>query len=165
VFGVGAPPGHGCKNVPLGLELYTSGRFVALTGTNAIGSAGTDCSAALPGLVASYFPAKAPSVVSDWTDAPVPEWSGPDDDAALIEKMLGTTNAAGAFGSKPSGVAALWAGDTSGHHGDASAADAALAQHLAFWTGSDCERIRRLMLQSELASCLSRQRQRRQMSR
>lgn len=151
VFGVGTPPDHGCKNVPLGLELYTSGRFVALTGTNAVGSAATDCSATLPGLVASYFPAAKPGVVTDWTDEPVPEWAGPEDDDALIEKILGTTNAAGAFGGKPSGVAALWAGDTGGHNGDASSADAALAQHLAFWTGSNCERMLRLMWRSELA--------------
>jgi len=33
---------------------------------------------------------------------------------------------------------------------DASSADAALAQHLAFWTGSDCERMQRLMRRSAL---------------
>ncbi|WP_396126770.1 phage NrS-1 polymerase family protein [Acidicapsa ligni] len=33
---------------------------------------------------------------------------------------------------------------------DASAADSAIAQHLAFWTGKNCERIRNIMYQSKL---------------
>ena len=33
VFGSGPVPPHGCKNTRLGLEFYTEGRFVALTGT------------------------------------------------------------------------------------------------------------------------------------
>jgi hypothetical protein len=41
--------------------------------------------------------------------------------------------------------------DANGRPYDASAADAALAQHLAFWTGCDSERIARLMAQSGLA--------------
>ena len=43
--------------------------------------------------------------------------------------------------------------DTEGNQNrayDASKADAALARHLAFWTGRDCERIRRLMERSAL---------------
>ena len=36
IFGTGRPPAHGCKNEPLGLEFYHSGRFVGVTGTSAI---------------------------------------------------------------------------------------------------------------------------------
>jgi hypothetical protein len=150
IFGTGAMPDHGCRGTPHGLELYTSGRFVALTGNNAIGSADTDCSAALPDLVTAYFPRGRAGPVTDWTDAPVPEWDGPDDDAELIRRALASTSAGAAFGGRSS-FATLWAGDTSGHGGDDSAADAALAQHLAFWTGSNCERVHSLMLQSGLA--------------
>jgi hypothetical protein len=150
VIGTGHVPAHGCDNQPLHAQFYTSRRFVALTGTGAHGSAGQDCSEGLARLVPKHFPPSAHGPLSDWTDEPVPEWCGPEDDDALIKKMLATTTAAGKFGGA-GGVAALWDGDVSGHGGDASVADAALAQHLAFWTGGNCERIQRLMLQSGLA--------------
>jgi len=44
----------------------------------------------------------------------------------------------------------LWAGDTSAHGGDDSAADLALCNLLAFWTGRDAERMDRLFRQSGL---------------
>ena len=34
MIGITSPVAHGCKNTPLGLELYTSKRFVALTDIN-----------------------------------------------------------------------------------------------------------------------------------
>ena len=54
IFGQGLCPEHSCKNVALGLEFYTEGRFVALTGTNAIGSADLDCSAVLPVVLLAF---------------------------------------------------------------------------------------------------------------
>lgn len=48
VFGRGgANLPHGCRNSAMGLELYTSGRFVALTDRDTVGNVNTDCSAAL----------------------------------------------------------------------------------------------------------------------
>src|SRR5262249_14121253 len=44
----------------------------------------------------------------------------------------------------------LWAGDTSGHEGDDSAADLALCNLLAFWTDKDADRIDRLFRRSGL---------------
>lgn len=44
----------------------------------------------------------------------------------------------------------LWTGDTSAHNGDHSAADLALCNHLAFYTGNDSQRIDRLFRQSGL---------------
>ena len=44
----------------------------------------------------------------------------------------------------------LWKGDTSAHGGDDSAADMALCNHLAFWTGNDPYRIDTLFRQSGL---------------
>ena len=35
---IGDPPEHTCKNVELGIELYTSGRFIALGGHDVTGS-------------------------------------------------------------------------------------------------------------------------------
>lgn len=160
IFGTGATPEHACKNTALGLELYTEGRFAALTGTNAIGSAATDSSAHLPRLVETYFPPKVASTRAEWTSEPVVEWGGLEDDQELIEKASAAQSAAGAFGGRAS-FAELWAGDedalstaypdTEGLRAyDGSSADAALAQHLAFWTGKNCERILLLMWQSGL---------------
>lgn len=160
IFGVGTVPEHSNKNTTLGLELYTEWRFVALTGTNAIGNAATDCSATMPALVANYFPAKVTQAGDEWTTEPLAEWNGPEDDDELIEKMLATQSAGGVFGGR-STFAALWGGDedalaqsypdTEGHRAyDGSSADAALAQHLAFWTGNHCDRMFRLMWRSGL---------------
>lgn len=166
VIGSGTIPPHGCKNIPLGLELYHEARFVALTGAGAVGDVRTDCSAVLPGLVEQYFPANAPSATSgpeDWTTEPVPEWDGPLDDDDLLRRALasGDRSAALAFGGEggvsfrdlwegnTDALAKRWPESTTGAY-DASSADAALASHLSFWTGKNCERIRDLMYRSAL---------------
>jgi hypothetical protein len=158
-FGTGVVPPHSCRNDALGLEFYHTGRFVALTGISAVGNAATDCSSALPALVACYFPGDSNTAISqEWTSSPVAEWSGITDDQKLIEAALRSRSAASAFGPRAC-FADLWfANDTvlgpaypdPVRPYDCSAADAALAQHLAFWTGKDCERIRRLMMGSRL---------------
>lgn len=161
IFGSGKPPAHSCRNDELGLEFYSSGRFVALTGLNALGNCLADASAILPAFVAKYFPADT-SVIDHigWTSGPVPEWHGPTDDAALLMKAM-RPSPTSAFTGK-AGFADLWTGNEAalaksypdksgeGKPYNASAADAALAQHLAFWTGRDAERIERLMRQSAL---------------
>lgn len=164
-FGRGAVPEHACKNTPLGLELYTSGRFCALTGHGAQGDAGADLTAAISLIAGQYFP---PSVTGDfagWTSEPVEEWRGPKDDDDLIRKAIasGRKSAALAFGGDPGkptfedlwtgnveALGRMWPG-SDGKPYDASHADMALANHLAFWTGKDCERMERLMRQSALA--------------
>lgn len=161
IFGTAPHVPHGCKNIKLGLELYTEGRFVALTGAHASGDVNTCPPGALERAVATYFP---PSIVLEdvnWTDTPDPAWSGPADDDALIEKMLASKASGGSvFGGKAS-VHDLWAGneevlgvaypDTEGLRPfDNSSADAALCSHLAFWTGKDCERMDRLFRRSGL---------------
>ena len=161
IFGQGITPGHSCKNIPLGLELYTEGRFVALTGTSTIGSAAAECSNVMPYIVDNYFPVKIAKGPEHWTTEPSSEWNGQKDDDKLIKKALASKSAASAFGRKAS-FADLWnkneavlsemyapdANDTGTY--DESSVDAALAQHLAFWTGNDCERILALMWKSAL---------------
>lgn len=160
IFGSGKPPAHGCTNKALGLEFYHTGRFAALTGIGAMGDAATDATAVLPALVAAYFPADTPgSVEQVWTSEPDAEWNGPKDDAELIRRAMQSRSTAAAFGNKAS-FSDLWLAnsdvltkaypDPNGRAYDCSAADAALAQHLAFWTGKDCERIQRLMQSSLL---------------
>lgn len=153
--------GFKCKNSAAGLEFYTAERFVALTGISTSGSAAFS-PAGLPAAVATYFaPATAGMDSPDWTSGPVAAWKGPSDDADLIERACRSQSVAGAFGARAS-FADLWTGNVAamaatwpdptnaGRPYDASSADAALAQHLAFWTGNDCERIVRLMRQSAL---------------
>lgn len=88
-----------------------------------------------------------------------PEWNGSIDDEELIECMLKSKPSAETiFGDKIS-IGALWEGneqalakafpDDKRNH-DASLADAALAQRLAFWAGNEAERMKRLMLRSGL---------------
>lgn len=151
LFGTGACPAHGCKNELLHLELYTEKRFVALTGVNAVGDASTDCSATLGALVTTYFPPGASSNGSAaLTDEPVEQWSGPDDDDELIKRALASKPSAESMFGDASSFADLWGGSIDGHDGNESRADAALVQHLAFWTGSHGTRMLRLMKLSGL---------------
>lgn len=160
IIGRGRSPDHGCRNIPLGLEFYTDARFVALTGNGAQGDAGYDATHLLPGLVEQFFPPNPHGDIVGWTSEPVPEWKGPADDAILLRAAMasGQKNAAARFGDGIT-FADLWTAnapvlarkwpsdkDDFGH----SEADAALASHLAFWTGKNHERIRDLMYQSEL---------------
>jgi len=163
IIGTGTPPPHACRRDEFGLELYHEERFVALTGTNAIGSAATDCSGILPFIVNTYFPPSAAGTPGmEWTDGPVAEWNGPADDDELIERALQAKKSAGAAFSEKAGFAELWHGDVNAlartypemggksRPYNESQTDMALAQHLAFWTGKDCERIQRLMMRSAL---------------
>ena len=158
IFGTGQVPPHVCRNKAYGLEFYHTGRFVALTGNGAIGNCCADMSSLLPAVIATYFPPDAPAASSDAApaDGPVPEWHGPSEDTELIRRMMQSQGAAAAFGAKAS-FADLWLANESalakfypGEPYGASEADAALAQHLAFWTGKDAERMERLMRQSAL---------------
>lgn len=156
------PLAHACRNIPMGLELYTRDRFVALTGSGAIGDVNHDCTAALELIVAQYFTPNARGEWAGWTTEPVADWRGPEDDDALVAKMRASAsrNAAAAFGDKVTfgdlwdanadKLAAQWPSET-GKQYNASSADMALANHLAFWTGKNCERIERLMRRSGLA--------------
>jgi len=160
IIGRGVLPAHGTRNGALGMELYSSGRFCALTGTHAQGSLDAE-SPVIGAIAATYFPPLvSPETPVEWTTGPCEGWAGPADDETLVRRMLVAQSAAAAFGGKAS-LQHLWEGDedalgrafpdSGGRAFDASAADAALAQHLAFWTGKDCERIERLMRASGLS--------------
>lgn len=165
IIGVGAPPAHSCKSPAekkLNLEFYTERRFIALTGTNATGSAGyaarPEC---LQWIVDEFFPFKSKGEFEGWTEAPCDGWNGPRDDVELLRRAMASRSAAGTFGSKAT-FADLWtcnvdalarhfpADPSSAYPYNASAVDSALAAHLAFWTGRDCSRMDRLMRESAL---------------
>lgn len=160
VFGQysGDEPLHGCRNDALGLELYTSERFVALTGTNITGDASTYHDANLGALISSYFPLDESGGQSiDWTTEPAQGFRPISDDETLIEKMLESESSMARLGR--ASARDLWECNTESlsrtypdddRDFDHSAADGALAQHLAFWTAGNCERIEHLMRQSAL---------------
>lgn len=156
-------PEHAKKNTPLGLELYHNKRFVALTGTGATGWAGVDHTAQLALLCPQYFTPSPTGEFAGWTSEPAAEWSGPADDDDLIAKALksGQRSAAVAFGGGDTitfktlwtadveTLAKRWPGEGAKPFGQ-SEADQTLANHLAFWTGKNCERMERLMRASGL---------------
>jgi hypothetical protein len=118
----------------------------------------------------AYYPIAAPVAGVDatpgaYTDGPVEGWAGPEDDDELIAYMLAQrSRAESAFGdpNAPTRFEALWTGDAAtlavrhppsepGQVWDHTAADLALANELAYYTGSDGERCFRLMERSALA--------------
>jgi hypothetical protein len=162
IFGTGDIPRHGTRNTELHLEFYHTKRFVALTGINAAGSAAY-APPALAALVAEYFPpiGDGSSNAADWwTEAPVAAWRGPANDADLLRRALQSKSARSQFGASasfqalwdadPGTLATHWPPDKAGHAYNASHADMALAQHLAFWTGNNAQRMYDMMWQSEL---------------
>lgn len=151
IIGTGTlPTGHRTRCQEHGLELYTSGRYCALTGRQSSGSWSYPAQAQLEQIRDKYFPGAPERDLATWSSEPCAEWSGPTDDLDLIAKMLSSKpSAAAAFGGRAT-IQDLWEGRTEAYHDDSSAADAALCQHLAFWTGKDCDRIDRLVRMSGL---------------
>ncbi len=153
-------PDHACRNASMGLELYHTKRFIALGQPGATGDRETDCTQPLEAAILKWFPPGAASgAVVDWTEVPVREWTGPLEDDDLIAKACRSGSAGAVFGNKAT-FKDLWeANETvlsnaypskTGQPYDASSADMALAAHLSFWTGRNCERMKRLMLASGL---------------
>lgn len=151
---------HAKKNIPLGLEFYTEKRFVALTGSGAIGDAGFNASELLPPFVNYYFPPKNITLTAQWTTEADPNGRPLKTDQALIKKMLESGSAGAVFGDKVS-PADLWNADANklsiaypsfneSDPFDRSSADQALCNHLAFWTAKNCERVEKLFSKSAL---------------
>jgi hypothetical protein len=160
ILGQATVPAHSCRNIPLGLELYTDSRFCALTQLMAYGDAASDHTTELAALVAEYFPPNEHGDVAGWRDEPLPEYGGPEDDVALIRMMLAQKPGPdAAFGNSVT-PAHIWNLDEDklrarfpdGNGGyDRSQVDGSLASSLAFYTGHNHERTRDIMLASPLA--------------
>lgn len=163
IFGTGTVPAHGCvyEEAPIKMEFYHEKRFVALTGANTIGDANFDCTQALTWLTKKYFSKTTGAIDSDWWSIePHSDWSGPTDDEALLSLALKSASAKALFGDGAT-FRDLWENNLSvltqtyydpqrDDKFDQSRADMALAQHLAFWTGNNAERILTLMQRSAL---------------
>jgi|694.fasta_scaffold86665_3 putative DNA primase/helicase len=137
----GKLPGGGRKSTKHGVEMYDNRRFFVVTGDHVAGTptAVNGRQAELTALHNEVFPAK--------DQMPPPTQSQPaaialPDDEALLQRMFAARNG--------TDIEALWRGDLSAYGNDESAADLALCNHLAFYTGRDSERIDRLFRQSGL---------------
>ena len=144
IIGRTCPVAHSCRHTALGIELYTAQRFISLTGTEAIGNADTDASAALAPVIAEYFPPKPTENDVAWTTEPVPGYTSTHSDQELVELAL-KPRPRDVFGGHLA-FSDLWQGKFTDH----SAADLQLCNHLAFWTGGNCQRIERLFGESGL---------------
>ncbi|MBX3356685.1 MAG: hypothetical protein KF724_13400 [Phycisphaeraceae bacterium] len=138
------PDGIGCRSKAITgfkeTEIYDRERFFTVTGLRVDDVAHDvhDRQQALENLCQRLWPKKG---------APhrgrVPASAGFDgDDEALIALASAAKN-----GDR---FSRLWAGDASQHGDDASAADQALSNLLAFWTGRDADRMDRLFRRSGL---------------
>ena len=154
-----AMPEHAKRSsVQPGLECYSSKRFVLL-GSGAVGRMADDC-AGIRDVIARYFPpTAATSGIALPDDGPRVDWCGPPEDDELIRRMLSARHsAAGAFGGRATPTQ-LWTADAGAlahffpHASEpfnASDADAALFQHLAYWCGCDAARMERIARRSAL---------------
>jgi primase-polymerase (primpol)-like protein len=122
------------------VEMYESGRYLTVTGHHLEGTPTTieQRQAEIEALHAQVFSLR--DTPSDISETPHPPTVGLDDQELLARAM------SAANGAK---FAALWRGDTS-TYGSHSEADLALCSHLAFWTGGDSARMRRLFRQCGL---------------
>lgn len=162
IIGTGKLKPHGTQNKKHGIELYDDKRFIALTGTHAEGDVRfRPHQPLLDWLVDNFFSEVTESgELDELTDEPDPRWNGPTSDEELIRRAMNSKkSAAGAFGGKatfadlweadPNILAQFYPSDTGDVYGR-SEADAALVQHLCFWTGNHGKRIERLMWLSGL---------------
>ncbi len=132
----GEKPGKRCRRNGLELEIYGGKRLFALTGQRLDDAPMqiNDCQDAIDHIYTSAFGQTDPA-----PSAPAPAFAPTDDDRAVLD-WLATY--------RPK-FAPLWAGDTSAYNHDASAADQALCNMLAFRTGDE-NRVDSLFRQSGL---------------
>ncbi|NRF70354.1 hypothetical protein HLB44_25420 [Aquincola sp. S2] len=148
LWGFGPVPEHSMKNTALSCEMYSDKRFIAL-GSGAVGEMASSCPG-IAAVIARYFQPHAVAGVDVPATGPRADWSGPEGDDELIERAMRSQSARAAFGGGVSfadlwecneaALAAKWPG--TGDAFDRSAADMALFQHLAYYTGCNQGRMR-----------------------
>jgi putative DNA primase/helicase len=138
------PEGASCKSKAIEgfkeTEVYDQERFFTLTGRHLAGTPSVieERQVELEALCARLWPKKRPR--QTLASAAAAGYDG--DDEALIEQAGAAKN-----GDR---FKRLWSGDISMHGDDHSAADQALCNVLAFWTGRDADRMDRLFRRSGL---------------
>ena len=137
-------------------EFYHTKRFVAL-GQGFTGNMEIDWTATLDAVI----PHRPAIQQIQLTEGPVPEYGGTQDDDELIQVMLRATGGANVIFGNGASFADLWNRNvevlarayptsTPGEEFDGSAADIAMFNHLAFYTGKDAARMDRLFRRSAL---------------
>lgn len=136
-------PAGGRKSNRHKIEMYDRLRFFCVTGERLISLPATvnERQTQLETLHALIFPAKKPEIQSVDQETTEPA-EIPADDHELLKRMF-----ASKAGAK---IQRLWDGNRNGYSDDDSAADIALCNHLAFWTGNDAQRMDRMFRQSKL---------------
>lgn len=147
-------PEHRSKNVELHVECYTRARFIYL-GRYLGGDANTDHTPALAALIAEHF-GEAVTSLTDWTDTA--QGGNPLDDDQAVLMMLANARSSSVFGGRATFMQ-IWNADETALAKafppndadiyDRSSADMSLAQRLAWATGSNCERVLRMMLRED----------------
>jgi hypothetical protein len=149
-----------CKAEDL-FDLYTEGRFVAISGRGFTGDASIDQTAGLTQIVDRWLTLNGDGTrePAEWTTTPEPAWKSLTDDE-ILSRARGAVSAKSVFGGAVTfaqlwdvdedALGTRWPDDKGLRAFDRSDADSALAQHLAFWTGKNCEHVRELMYKSGL---------------
>lgn len=150
------PAGHKVKGrgMPDGLELYSRERGICF-GLSGWAWGNADVAGAPPWVVMD-----STSTTGVDLSQRMPQWSGPEDDDELIDKMLsrrgdsvkallGELTLKQLWEGDKAAICRKWA-DAAEKDGRCSEADASLASHLAWWTGADVPRMERLMWRSNL---------------
>lgn len=131
------------NNQKIGLEVYVAGatnKYVTVTGNAQVKCDELpDCTEELEMILEHHMRRDSNSQASA---AVPPSTSVIPGDTELLEKI--------SVSKQGQQFDRLWTGDTSGHGGDDSAADLALCNMLAFWTGKDAIRMDTLFRQSGL---------------
>lgn len=141
IIGEGQTPPGGNRNSALGLEMYSEARYFTVTGKVFNGLTEIqDVQAAVDQIHKAYLtrPAAAPAEIALPGQPPVLL----SDEA--LQAMMKSDKKSGENFQR------LWEGDTSQYNGDASAADMALCNRLAYWTGRDAQRMDAFFRQSGL---------------
>lgn len=141
-------------------EFYTQGRFIAFGKCDWVGEVRTDCTQALLQLVPEAAHGSDQAMAIVWADAARPGYSGPADDQDLLNKMLAPSRNPKVMFEARVSFTALWNADPElgkflpssdpATPFDHSAADLALMNALAFWTGCNPVRMERLFTSSKL---------------
>jgi hypothetical protein len=135
IFVRGTLPPHGRKHGPI--EVYDRGKYFTVTGDWIEGTPRTI--------------AERTDVLCEWHREVFPPAADPVPDAAPDSTLTDAAVLAAAMRARNGDrFSRLWAGDTSGYDGDDSAADLALCNLLAFWTGRDAGQMDRLFRSSGL---------------
>lgn len=163
IIGIGSKmPDMGCKS-DHDWDIYTEGRFIALTGTHAFGGAGDyDHTVECQRLSLEYLKPEH-NTTGAWTTEPVVGYNALLTDDEIIDKAMKSGEDLKRVYSGEAGKALfkdLWNRDEvvleqcypndQGEGVDWSRVDSAMCTHLAYWTGKDCERIEQMMTNSPL---------------